>query len=261
MPDLILKHSGYGHYTQHAARIGLDCIFWIWLSTFNSVPSFQRRPRSFGVKPAQIWSWWPGQVLAKHIWSRSKLVCKNHWAQFWQNATGMLPVSPLSDSVAFFHRQPGSYCAKLAQIRFGSGWLHQVLAKRIWSKSKPVCKNHWACFWPASQPVWIRCKSFPACLLLASSTPRVLPLCYWPCWGKPHPRHQVARWPIPLSGSAARHCRVPASLCGPCSVHLVHLGCRSYTETTHKHTHNHRQSSIVENRLEGVDLTPSILYT
>ena len=30
---------------------------------------------------------------------------------------------PLSDSVAFFHRRPGSYCAKPARILFGSGCL------------------------------------------------------------------------------------------------------------------------------------------
>ena len=56
---------------------------------------------------------------------------------------------PLSDSVAFFHRRPGSYCAKPAWIWFGSGWLCQVLAQQIQPGSKPVCKNHLACFWLA----------------------------------------------------------------------------------------------------------------
>ena len=50
-----------------------------------------------------------------------------------------------SDSVMFFQRRPGSYCAKPARIRFG--WLGQILAKGIWSGSKPVCKNHGARFW------------------------------------------------------------------------------------------------------------------
>ena len=49
------------------------------------------------------------------------------------------------DSVPFFQRRPGSYCVAPARIR--SGWPHQVLAKRIWSGSKPVCKNHRAQFW------------------------------------------------------------------------------------------------------------------
>ena len=42
---------------------------------------------------------------------------------------------PLSDSVAFFHRQTGSYCAKPVEIRFGSGRLGQVLAEGIRSGS------------------------------------------------------------------------------------------------------------------------------
>ena len=71
-----------------------------------------------------------------------------------------LPVSPLSDSVAFY-RQPGSYCAKPAWIWFGFGCLRQVLARQSWSGSKPVCKNHQACFWP----VWIGCESDLTCLL------------------------------------------------------------------------------------------------
>ena len=44
------------------------------------------------------------------------------------------------DVVPFFQRRPGSYCAKPAWIR--SGGSGQVFAKRFWSGSKPVCKNH-----------------------------------------------------------------------------------------------------------------------
>ena len=35
----------------------------------------------------------PGSNLAKLTWSGSKPVWKNLWAWFWQNATGLLPVS------------------------------------------------------------------------------------------------------------------------------------------------------------------------
>ena len=35
----------------------------------------------------------PGQLLAIQIGSGSKLLCKNRWAQFWQNAPDLLPVS------------------------------------------------------------------------------------------------------------------------------------------------------------------------
>ena len=44
----------------------------------------------------------------------------------------------------FFRRRHGSYCAKLTRIR--SEWSGQGLAKRIWSGSKPVCRNHRARF-------------------------------------------------------------------------------------------------------------------
>ena len=61
----------------------------------NSVLFFQRRPRSYYAKVAQIQSGWAGQVLAKWIRSRSNLMRKNHQPQFWQNATGPLPDSNL----------------------------------------------------------------------------------------------------------------------------------------------------------------------
>ena len=83
----------------------------------------------------------------------------------WPNASGLeascflaecnRPTSsfPLLESVRFFHWHPGPYCAKKAQIRFSSGrlWLCQVLAKQIRSRSKPVCKDHPARFWPTLQ--------------------------------------------------------------------------------------------------------------
>ena len=60
---------------------------------------------------------------------------------------------PLSDLVLFFRRRPGKYCAKPARIQFNSGWLCQVLGKWIQSRSKPMCKNHPARFWPML-PSW-----------------------------------------------------------------------------------------------------------
>ena len=38
-----------------------------------------------------------------------------------------------------------NYCVKLAWIR--CGWPGLFFAKSIWSRSKPVSKNHWAWFW------------------------------------------------------------------------------------------------------------------
>ena len=79
----------------------------IYLPTSDSVSFFQRRPRSYCQKLTRIQSGWPGQALAKQIWSGSKTVCQNHQACFWQNDTSF----PFSDSVAFFSGWPESYCA------------------------------------------------------------------------------------------------------------------------------------------------------
>ena len=99
-------------------------------------------------------------------WSRSDLdglakVClnssglKTSWCAgisgfgFWQDATRPLPVSLFQiQFLPLFHRRPGYYCAKPARIRFSSGWLCQVLAKRIRSGSKPVYKSLPARCWP-----------------------------------------------------------------------------------------------------------------
>ena len=109
---------------------------------------FQRRHGSYCAKPTRIRSGWPGQGLAKHIWSGSKLMCRNHLVRFLAGRNRSTTSFQLLDSVLFFHRRPGWYCANPARIRFSSGWLCQVLAKRIRSGSKPVCTNHPARFWP-----------------------------------------------------------------------------------------------------------------
>ena len=112
---LIWKHFSYGQLrpacSQNPAELYMldltSCIQFGSVLASNLVPFFQRRPRSYCAKPAWIRSRWPGQVLAKCIWSGSKLVCKNRRAQFWRNATSPVP---------FFHRWPRSYCAKPAWI-------------------------------------------------------------------------------------------------------------------------------------------------
>ena len=86
--------------------------------------------------------------MAKCISSRSKPMCKNHRAWFWQNATGLPPISHFQTPLHFstdcsFHivqNQPGS---KLVLAD-----LCHILAKQIRARSKPVCKNHQARFWP-----------------------------------------------------------------------------------------------------------------
>ena len=139
--SLVTAH--YGHYGQRAAWIRLDCICWIRHPASNSVAFFQRRPG------------WPGQVSAKRIWSGSQPACKNVHARFWQNTTGPLPVSPFQ---TWLHSSTDgldhNYCAKPA-CKTSSSWLCQVLAKRIRSGNKPVCKNRQARFWPML-PSWSR---------------------------------------------------------------------------------------------------------
>ena len=49
---------------------------WIWFHFF-----LQRRHRSYCAKPTWIHTGWPGQGLAKCVWSGSKPVCRNHQAQ------------------------------------------------------------------------------------------------------------------------------------------------------------------------------------
>ena len=136
-----------GHFSQCAARFRVDLTSHIWFGSFFFSKEgldhiIQNQPRSdldclscFG----QMYLVWKqanvqessGPVLAKHNWPATSF--------------------PLSDSVAFFHRLPRWYCAKPAWIWFGSDWLYQVLAKQIWSRSKLVCKNHLAYFWPVLQ--------------------------------------------------------------------------------------------------------------
>ena len=93
MPDSIRITASYGHYGQRAARIGPDRICQIRLLASVSVPFFQRRQGAYCAEPTRIRSGWPGQGLAKHVWSGSKPVCRNQRAGFRQDATGPLPVS------------------------------------------------------------------------------------------------------------------------------------------------------------------------
>ena len=133
MPDLNQKRSGYG---QRKARIGPDCICLIQLPASNSVPFFRRRHGSYCAKLIHIRSGWPGLGLAKHIWSGSKPVCRNHHARFLaahNQPTTRFPLARLHSSTYLLdhtvQKQPGSNLV-LAN--------RQVWAKRIWSRSKLV---------------------------------------------------------------------------------------------------------------------------
>ena len=61
---------------------------------FGFSSSIDGLDQSYCAKQAwiQFGSGWPFRVVAKRIRSGSKLVGKNHWAWFWQNATGPNPI-------------------------------------------------------------------------------------------------------------------------------------------------------------------------
>ena len=69
MPDLNFPHP----FQLHFSKEGMD--------------------HTSCAKPTRIRSEWPGQGLAKRIWSRSKLLCRNHRDRFLAGRNGLLPVS------------------------------------------------------------------------------------------------------------------------------------------------------------------------
>ena len=166
MLDPVWKHlvtASYGWYGQRAARIGLDHVCLIQLPTSDLVPFFSKEGIDHIVQNQ------PGSTLdgLVRVWPNASGLEASRCAGIirpgvWQDATSPLPVSLLWDLVGFFHRQPGSYCAELAWIQVSSGWLCQVLAKQIRSRSKLVWRNHPAHFWPMLLS-WSRLD--PACLL------------------------------------------------------------------------------------------------
>ena len=127
--------ASYGHYGQRAARIGPDRICRIRLLASVSVPFFQRRHGSDCAKLTRIRSGWPGHGLAKHIWSGSKLVCRNHRARFLAECNRLATSFPLPDSVLFFHRRN---LDNTVQNQLGSEW---VLADyvRFWPNGSGPC--------------------------------------------------------------------------------------------------------------------------
>ena len=153
--------SSYGRYGQHAARMRPHHLCQIQLSTSDSALFFQRRPRSYCEKPNHIQSGWPGQGLAECIWSRSKLVCKNHQAWFWQNGTSPLPVSHFQsllcsstdDPDHIVQNQPRSVLVLADCVRFwpnGSGPEARRYAKII----RPASGQHFQ-----ANPDWMRIRS------------------------------------------------------------------------------------------------------
>ena len=108
--------------------------------------------------PDLIWMSWLG--FGWHLWSRRKLVCKNHWTWFWQNATSPLPVSYFQDQMAWIILCKTS----LDPIWFwltvsGFGQKDKIKEQASVQESSDLLLAN------ASTPIQIRCKSDQACLL------------------------------------------------------------------------------------------------
>ena len=128
--------------------MGPDSICRIRLPASISVPFFQRsmdlvvqnRPRSDLDGLVRVWPNTSGLEESR---------CTGILGPgFWKDATGPLPVSHFQTRF----RSTTDVQDDIVQNQHGSdlvsGWLCQVLAKRIRSGTKPVCKDHPARFWP-----------------------------------------------------------------------------------------------------------------
>ena len=93
------------------------------------------------------------------IWTGNKLVCRNHLAQFLTQCNWPITNFPLLESVAFFHKHPGSHSAKSTWIQFISGYV------RFWPNRSGVQESSGLLLANASKPIRIRYKLDLICLL------------------------------------------------------------------------------------------------
>ena len=116
----------------------------IIISDFTShlVRFFQRRPGSHYTKLIRIKSRWPGFAQTNLVWKQAREQQSSSLEYNWPATS--FPVSL------------GCVLLLLSQIILCKTSLDPIWvwltvwfwAKWIWSGSKPVCKNHPACFWP-----------------------------------------------------------------------------------------------------------------
>jgi len=98
--------------------------------------------------------WWPGQVLAKRIWSGSKPMCRNHRARFWQNITGPLPVPHFETRLRSSTDGPDYIVPNQPGSDLVLAHTHSV---RFWPRKRAGVQE--------SSGQRFRCESAPACLL------------------------------------------------------------------------------------------------
>ena len=94
MPDPIWKRLVMASYSQRAARIGLDSIHAgsNFLHPFQ-LCFFKKGMDHFCAKPTQIPAGWPGQDLENTSGLEASRCAGIIEPGFWQDATGLLPVS------------------------------------------------------------------------------------------------------------------------------------------------------------------------
>ena len=130
------------------AIIGPDHTCWIQHPTFNSILFFQRRPRLYCVKLAQIKCWLNGSGPQKQASVQESL--GPVLAECNRPATSF----PLSDSVTFFHKQPGLYCAKPAQTSLVLADCARLAKTDPVKKQDGMQESSGQCFWAYLD--WIR---------------------------------------------------------------------------------------------------------
>ena len=165
----VLVTASYGHYGQVAAWIGPDCIYvgsnflypiWFRFSKEGLDHIVRKRPGSDLDGLIRFWPNASGPEASRCARIIGPCV--------WQNATSLPPGYHFQIRLCSSTDGLNHIVLNQAGFDFGSGWLCQVLAKRIQSGSKPF-------FWlqessgpilaNASEPIRIGCKSDPACLL------------------------------------------------------------------------------------------------
>ena len=146
MPDPIRKRYSYGQFGPVTASMqpGSGRIVYLPDPTssirFSSVLQKKARVVLYKTDPDPIWMARSGFGQTHLFRNQAGVLAERNWF-----ATSV----PFSDSVAFFHKRPGSHCATSARIRSGSGCLSVRFGSNgSGPEASRKCKNHQVRFWP-----------------------------------------------------------------------------------------------------------------
>ena len=133
MLDPIQKRFGYG---QHAARIGPVRICQIWLPTSDSVPFFQRRPGSDLDGLVRFWPTASGPDANQCASTIQPGSDRTQPARYQFPTFRLRCILPQTALIILCKTAPSDLVMADCQV-----WV-----KRVWSRSKSVCKNLWVRF-------------------------------------------------------------------------------------------------------------------